>query len=146
MEGGKDQGWLDDERESKDPRKLERNCDHSPIQSVLYNVHKSLLEDVQMLLVAIITIAIILLVFLTNWINIEEGRFPFNVSFVADMAYSKHKMGTPVAALLMVAFASITIVFGRRFIIGLTENSIYEKMMGYCKENGILRVVKPKAP
>jgi hypothetical protein len=133
---------IDDDNE-EDPTKP---CDHKPRQSVLFYENKEFLEKLQMWLYICLIVGFMFLILLSSWVNLEKGNFPFNIDFMADVAYSKNKFGTPMLALTMAFFAGLALLFGQRFLIGITQNKCYESLNEHLRVIGKIRKIKPQKP
>lgn len=122
------------------------NCDHCPVQSSLYANNEHLIDQIQTIVYVLVMVLFMALIFLTSWKNIEKGRFPYNIDFMADIAYSKHKMGTPMMALFMTFVAGVFFIFARRLFLKITEDKAYEKLVEKLKSWGKIRIIKPQKP
>lgn len=142
--------WLesdseDDDDDDEDNKKLPP-CDHKPIQSELYYDNKEMLKNAQTWIGGMVLFLILLMIFLSSWIGLEEGQFPYNVDFMADIAYSKYRFGTPVMALFITFVLGAILLQVRRFLIEITSTKCYEKVSEHLEANGKLRKIKPKPP
>lgn len=79
---------------------------HSPFFRA-YGCH---IERARNILTYIGTGIMLLTLVLTIWINLEYGRFPFNVDFVASIAYHERQWGTPAIALFLGLVASVAFI------------------------------------
>ncbi len=133
--------WLESE-EGKEPG----DCDHSPRQSELYATRAKDIEHFRDVLGFIVYGLFMILILLSSWINLEEGKFPFNVDFMADMAYAKRKFGNPALALFVGFLTGLLMVFGRLLVIRVTESKCYEALTADLERKGKLRKIKPHKP
>ena len=142
--------WLDspdeDDDELASAEILNDGSDHHPIQSRLYTDNKPLLMRIQKVLTNATIIAFVLMISISSWINLEEGEFPFNIDFVADAAYDKKKMGTPLMVLSVALFVGVVLLFVRLMMIAVTENTVYNSLKEYLSTRGRLRLIKPLKP
>lgn len=137
-----DKQWL----QSNPDMEIKTNCDHCPIQSSLYANNEKLIDQILTIMYILLMMLFMGLIFLTSWKNIEKGKFPFNIDFMADMAYSKHKMGTPMMALFITFLAAVLFLFTRRLFLKVTEDKVYDKLMEKLKSLGKIRIIKPQNP
>lgn len=135
--------WLESDSEDDED---EKECDHKPIQSELYYENKEVLKNAQSWIGGLVIVLFLVMIFLSSWIGIEEGQFPYNVDFVADIAYSKHRFGTPALALLFTFIFGVILLQVRRMLMDVTSNKCYEKVTEKLKANGKLRKIKSKPP
>jgi hypothetical protein len=119
---------------------------HRPRQSWLYSQHAELIRRARDATGYTAMALFLLLVLLTSWINLEEGRFPFNVDVIADMAYSRRKWGTPATALGLVALAGVFAVVLRSLLLTNMEAGVYHAVEGNLRSAGRLRKVDPRPP
>ena len=84
--------------------------DHKHTQSLLYYNNKDMIDNIQNSLSTIVTMSLVLLIFISSWKNMEQGSFPFNIGILADIAYAKHKFGTPALALFITFVTMYTLI------------------------------------
>jgi hypothetical protein len=145
---GEEEGWLqdDDEEEEEGQQGQAKKRVHRPRQSSFYFEHSAAIKRARDR-TGFISLALFLLVVgLTSWINIEEGRFPFNVDVLADMAYNRRSWGTPMAALLLVVCAGAAIVLGRIAALGAVEGTVHKVVESDLHARGHLATVQPLPP
>lgn len=136
--------WL--ESDSEDDDEEEEECDHKPIQSELYYNNKEILQNIQFYTGFVVIGALLLMIFVSSWIGIEEGKFPYNIDFMADIAYSKNKVGTPTVALVITFIFGVILLQVRRKFMQLTSNKCYDVVNENLKASGKIRNIKPKPP
>lgn len=120
--------------------------DHQPVQSSLYANNEERIDQLQSLLYMIVVVLFMVLIFLTSWKNIEQGKFPFNIDFMADIAYSRDRMGTPLVALMMTFVAGLMLVLMKRLFFQVTEEKIYQTLVKNLEGLGKIRSVNPIKP
>lgn len=119
---------------------------HTPVQSHLYTNNKENIKGVQEMLYAMIIVLFASIVLIGSWVNLEEGKFPFNINFIADIAYAKNKTGTPIIALLMVFIMGMILYFGRLALLQVAEKGVVDTVKTHLNESGQLRLVRPISP
>ena len=87
--------------------------------------------------------ALFALLALSTWINLENGKFPFNIDAVAKVAYWKEHPGTPLMAFAGGLLLAMATVQSKRTVVRGMEAKIGESVTGALKENGQLRKIKP---
>lgn len=132
----------DDDSDDDDRKK----CDHKPIQSKLYYENKEILKETQSYLSYIALALILTVIFLTSWIGLEEGKFPYNVDFMADIAYSKYRFGTPAFALFITMVLGVIFLYTRRFLMQFGTETCYKTITEHLQAQGKIRKIKPKPP
>jgi hypothetical protein len=85
-------------------------------------------------------------IIMTSWINLEEGRFPFNISGLADMAYTRGQPGTPGLALLLVASVGLVVLTVRIFALEHVDTTAASLTSNVLGSQGMLVPVRPKPP
>ena len=135
--------WLESDSEDEEE---EEECDHKPIQSQLYYENKDMLKKAQVWLGGFVMGLFLLMIFLTSWIGLEEGKFPYNVDFMADIAYSKYRFGTPALALVITFILGVVLLQVRRFLMQFGTNKCYTSVTEHLQAQGKIRKIKPKPP
>lgn len=120
--------------------------EHVPVQSELYINNKERIKEINDILYVAIIVLFGIVVLLGSWKNLEEGKFPFNINFIADIAYANNKAGTPFIALVMVFFVGMIMYFGRIALLQVTETGLFNAVKDQLEKAGQLRVVHPVAP
>lgn len=76
------------------------------------------------------------------WINLEEGRFPFNIDFMARTAYWQNEWGTAFVALAIAFAGSYAILKSRRTVVGALQGRAGEALQGVLERQGKIRKMK----
>jgi hypothetical protein len=93
----------------------------------------------------ILYISFFFVIVITIWIALEEGKFPFNVKFLADTAYSKRKWGTPLGAFGLVFLLAMSYMLVRKVTLSVLDNQLYDLIVSVFKKNNlIVRLIKKK--
>lgn len=79
---------------------------------------------------------------LSTWIKMERGEFPFNVDFIAKMAYWRTAPGTPLVAFLVGFVIAVVALMSRRKVVAKVEAGIGENVVGELEKRGHLRKLK----
>lgn len=144
--------WLrDSHRTGEDRASLElgdaevKGADYRPVQSAVYTRNRSLFAFIQWVLGNAALVAVGASVLLSAYIHLEEGQFPFNVSWVAKIAYEEKSWGTPLVALGAVAFTGVLLMGLRIIVIGAGQNAIYNMAEKHMEDKGTLKKVRPVA-
>ena len=124
--------------EKKDP------CDHRPKQSEFFEKNGDLAKKVKSVMETGAMVLFLGVVLLASWINLEEGRFPYNISWVADVAYVNNKWGTPFFALVVTVVVGITLYFIRGAAISSVQDKCFKTVEDGLKQTGHVRKVEPK--
>ena len=132
--------------DTHDKHKGDGKCHHRPTQSLFYHEHKDDIEIAQSILAKMFVVTFVFLIFVSAWKKLEEGTFPFNIGFMADIAYSKHKFGTPALALIITIFVSYTLIEFRRYLFRITEAKIKATMISFLDGHGLIRNIIPQNP
>lgn len=125
-----------------DETNMEKNVvDHVVEQSEFYNQHESEIHTLSSALNIAVLVCIIGSVTLQSYINLENGKFPFNTGFLADMAYRADTAGDAGLALFVGVLVGLFLVFLKRLFLATVDNAAYRK---FGKENlRTVKVVKP---
>lgn len=141
--------WLaedDPETDSDDESVKESRCVHRPRQSRFFHRNKDRLQLAQQIAAYFVYGATAALTLLSLYIAIEEGRFPFNISAVARVAYSRHYAGKASIALLVVGLLSLAFVGLRSAAVKLAQSGCYKLAVDGLQGARAIDEVRPKAP
>jgi hypothetical protein len=119
---------------------------HQPRQSETFAKNRKTLKRIRDVTGYIVLALVIFLTLLTSWIGLEEGAFPFNIDFVADIAYSRHRLGTPALALFFVAMAAVMVYWVQHTIVSFTRDGVSKTVESQFARMGKLRIVRPVEP
>ena len=89
-----------------------------------------------------ISILLFIVIGLSTWIKLERGEFPFNVDFMAKVAYWRNAPGTPIIAFFVGFVLAVVLLFSRRKVVANVESSIGENVTGELERRGLLRNIK----
>ena len=123
-------------------KKPEVKVEHFVEQNAFYKEWEPHVKDSKDKLVTVIYIFFVAAVLLSVFINLQEGRFPFNIRFLADTAYSKRKWGTPLAAFLVALALTATYLLLRIGAANVFDNSVYNTLIHVFRKNNLLVPVK----
>ncbi len=145
-------GWLDPvhrdhTRSPKERMELATDCDYAPIQSEFYHKHKALVYKTRDLIGNILFFSFFILISMSCYINIEEGKFPFTVDFMADIAYGENKyLRNAYIALILGSIIGISVIYARRLIVRKTEGACFSKIYEHLEASGSLKKIRPVKP
>lgn len=126
---------------SENMEKEHNIVDHVVEQSEFYNRHESEIHTLSSALNIAVLVCIVGSVALQSYINLENGRFPFNTGFLADMAYRADTAGDAGLALFVGVVVGLFLIFLKRLFLATVDNAAYRK---FGKENlRTIKVVKP---
>lgn len=115
--------------------------DHVVEQSEFYNRHESEINLLASALNIAVLICIVGSVTVQSYINLENGKFPFNTGFLADMAYRADTAGDAGLALFVGVVVGLFLIFLKRLFLATVDNAAYRK---FGVENlRTVKVVKP---
>jgi uncharacterized membrane protein (DUF485 family) len=133
----------DDQRESGEIQNHNRNegkkrGEHFLVQSPFYQAYKdqiNALKDKTTILIWVLFFGVVLI---GTWINLQEGKFPFNVRFFADRAYAQNKWGTPLTAFAIVFGVGLTYLLVRMALLTLMDSSLYEFVLKLFRKQDLI--------
>lgn len=109
-------------------------------KSGFYTRNKENIEFTQGAITRAIILLFVAAVSVQSFVNLEEGRFPFNTRFMARIAYRQDTPGDALLALLIGILFGIVLSFTKRFVFSSMQNGAYNSV----KENFLkVRAVEP---
>ena len=126
-------------RDKKNPDKKPKvKVEHYVEQNTFYREWETHVKDSKDKLITLIYTFFVIAVLLSVFINLQEGKFPFNIRFLADTAYSKKKWGTPLAAFLVALALTAMYLLLRIGAANLFDNSVYNTLIHLFRINNLL--------
>ena len=118
--------------------------EHLAEQSAVYTDYKAYIKYVKENATKVLYFLFFVILMIGLWINLEEGRFPFNVKFIADRAYSKRKWGTPLMAFGIVFGLAFTYLLVRIGVLTVLDNTVYAGIVNVFKKKNLIVKIKTK--
>lgn len=145
--------WLESDDESDSDTELdarqerqELGVDHRPRQSRFFYEHQAEIDEALELYGYVMLAQVSVLIFLSLWLRIERGQFPFNTEPFASVAYSRYTRGNAVVVLLAVFVVAFGLYRARSAIFGTTQELVVGTAEELMRAAGQTRKVAPKKP
>lgn len=103
-------------------------------QSQYYRENKQWVQLLRDALSYAIIFSMIFFSGIQSYINLQEGKFPFNTGILADMAYKLDDSGDIVLVCTLAMFFGLFLILGKRVVINGVDKKIYEAIQPMLRQ------------